>query len=97
MDTVEICGDFKAPKFLICEKCGKRNHRASECRKLQFMTIVYPSLSIYIYLYLSLYLSIASITESSGQQIVKDKHTVVAVGMYYKLYVLLYKYIYLFR
>ena len=31
MDSSVLCGDFKAPKFIICDKCNRRGHRANEC------------------------------------------------------------------
>ncbi len=26
-----LCGDYKAPKFIICEKCNRRGHRRADC------------------------------------------------------------------
>ena len=31
MNVKALCGDFKPPKFILCDKCGGRGHRASEC------------------------------------------------------------------
>jgi terminal uridylyltransferase len=31
MDVNVLCGDFKPPKFILCDKCGKRGHRSGEC------------------------------------------------------------------
>lgn len=31
MDVNILCGDFKAPKFIICDKCNRRGHRSTEC------------------------------------------------------------------
>lgn len=36
MDPIALCGDFRAPKFILCDKCGKRGHRVNECRKYFF-------------------------------------------------------------
>ena len=31
MDSNILCGDFKAPKFILCDTCGRRGHKAVEC------------------------------------------------------------------
>lgn len=33
MDPFVLCGDYKPPKFMICDKCNKRGHKAADCKK----------------------------------------------------------------
>ena len=34
MDRNALCGDFRAPKFIICDFCNYRGHRSAECPSL---------------------------------------------------------------
>ena len=31
MDTRELCGTYKAPKFALCDICDSKEHRSAEC------------------------------------------------------------------
>ena len=31
MDKNALCGEFRAPKFIICDFCNYRGHRSAEC------------------------------------------------------------------
>ena len=43
MDAAILCGHFKAPKFVICDKCNKRGHHVSNCPSESLWSSVTPT------------------------------------------------------
>ena len=39
MDRNALCGDFRAPKFIICDFCNYRGHRSAECPSERIISV----------------------------------------------------------